>query len=60
MPEGKVYIKDLDLLNRDLRSTIIVDNLKENFMYHHLNGIEIASWYDDFGDRCLHNLGGVL
>jgi Dullard-like phosphatase family protein len=50
MPEGEVYIKDLDLLNRDLKTTIIVDNLKQNYMYHKENGIEINSWIDDFSD----------
>ena len=60
MPEGDTYIKDLDLLNRDLKHTLIVDNLKENFTYHQENGIEIHSWYDDFGDRCLFHLGTIL
>lgn len=50
MPEGEVYIKDLDLLNRDLSKTIIVDNLRENYVYHKDNGIEISSWYDDYSD----------
>lgn len=60
MPEGEVYIKDLDLLNRDLTKTVIVDNLKENFVYHNGNGIEISSWYDDYSDRCLYHLGEIL
>jgi len=60
MPEGEVYIKDLDLLNWDLKSTVIVDNLWENYMYHKENGVEIASWYDDYSDRCLYHLGEIL
>lgn len=60
MPEGEVYIKDLDLLNRDLSRTIIVDNLRENYVYHKDNGIEISSWYDDYSDRCLYHLGEIL
>ena len=45
-------MKDLSLLGRDVRRTIIVDNIAENFKYlHPFNGIHIKSWYDDMEDR---------
>lgn len=50
-------IKDLSLLGRDIRKTIIVDNISENFKYlQPYNGIHIISWYDDMEDRELDKL----
>jgi CTD small phosphatase-like protein 2 len=44
-------LKDLSLLGRDLKKTIIVDNIAENFKYlQPFNGIHIKSWYDDMED----------
>lgn len=34
-------------LGRDLRRTIIVDNLAENFSQTPENGVWVESWYDD-------------
>ena len=40
--------KDLRLLGRDIKKTIIIDNLLANFIDTcPLNGIEIESWYGD-------------
>jgi TFIIF-interacting CTD phosphatase-like protein len=51
-------VKDLRLLGRDIKKTIIIDNLRENFWStcpH--NGIEIVSWYgDDLDDTELQKL----
>lgn len=42
-----VYVKDLALLGRDLKKTIIVDNIKDNFERQPQNGIEILTWLSD-------------
>lgn len=46
------------LLGRDIKKTIIIDNLKENFWSTcPNNGIEIESWYgEDLDDRELYKL----
>lgn len=50
-------IKDLQNLGRDLRRTIIVDNLAENFdQTTPANGIWVESWYDDLDDTVLTKL----
>lgn len=50
-PTEDYAIKDLHLLGRSLKRTIIVDNLAENFMETTpLNGVWVESWYDDMQD----------
>jgi len=46
------------LIGRDIKRTIIIDNLKENFMSTcPYNGIEITSWYgEDLEDTELNDL----
>jgi len=48
--EGPLIIKDLSKLGRSLQTTIIVDNLAENFLLQKDNGIFIRTWYDDMSD----------
>lgn len=54
--------KDLRNLGRDIKKTIIIDNLRENFWTTcPNNGIEIISWYgDDLDDTELLKLIPVL
>lgn len=60
MMDGDVYIKDLGLIGRDITKTLIVDNTKDNFMYHNRNGIPIHSWYEDQKDSTLNDLTKIL
>ena len=46
--QGFQSIKDLRLLGRDIKKTIIIDNMAENYMSTcPLNGIKIMDWYGD-------------
>lgn len=51
-----MYIKDLSTLGRDLRKTLIIDNLYESFLSQPDNGILVKSWYDDMEDTELLTL----
>jgi|LauGreDrversion4_2_1035121.scaffolds.fasta_scaffold557712_1 CTD small phosphatase-like protein 2 len=55
-----VYVKDLSKLGRSLTKTIIIDNIQENFMLQHENGIHIRGWYNDPLDRELEKLTPFL
>jgi CTD small phosphatase-like protein 2 len=50
------FIKDLDVLGRDLSRTIIVDNAPQAYGLHVSNGYPIAGWYDDQNDKGLLHL----
>ena len=56
-PHEDYAIKDLNNLGRDIKRTIIIDNLKENFeLTTPDNGIWVESWYDDLDDKVLPTL----
>lgn len=50
------FIKDLDVLGRDLSKTIIVDNAPQAYGFHLSNGYPISGWYDDPNDQSLFYL----
>ncbi|OMJ76804.1 hypothetical protein SteCoe_23740 [Stentor coeruleus] len=57
---GENIYKDLSLLGRDLKKTIIVDNLAENFKAQPDNGICIETWVGDTMDTKLYDLSRML
>lgn len=59
-PKNNVFVKDLSLIGRDIKSCIIVDNNAENFYLQPENGIFIKSWYGDTKDRALGRLAPIL
>ena len=54
------YVKDLNLIGRDISKTIIIDNIKENFKLQQKNGIMIKTWTQDPNDKALIELAPLL
>jgi CTD small phosphatase-like protein 2 len=59
-------LKDLNVLGRDLKKAVLVDNSPHAFGYQVDNGVPIESWFDDPNDtellkleRFLRSLHGV-
>ncbi|KAJ3250801.1 hypothetical protein HK103_003170 [Boothiomyces macroporosus] len=50
------YVKDLSLLGRPIKDTIIIDNSPSCYLFHPSNAIPITSWFDDPTDTELLDL----
>lgn len=59
-PESGGVTKDLAKLGFDLRRTIIVDNIADNFSRNKENGILVDSFYSDPNDLTLKNILPLL
>lgn len=50
------YVKDLEVLERDLAKTVVLDNAPHTYPYHLMNMIPIKSWSGEKEDKELHKL----
>ena len=55
-----IYIKDLKVINRNLKDMIIIDNNPESYLMNKENAIPIFTWEDDENDNELIKLIPVL
>ena len=55
-----IYIKDLKVINRNLKDMIIIDNNPESYLMDKENAIPILTWEDDENDNELIKLIPVL
>ena len=58
--EHKIFIKDLHILNRNLKDVIIVDNMPESYLNQPENGVPIKSWFGNPKDTELQTLLLIL
>ena len=54
--DNGLYIKDLRVINRDLKSTLIVDNTAISFAFQLNNGIPIIPYHDEKDDNAMSKL----
>jgi CTD small phosphatase-like protein 2 len=57
---GTSILKDLNILNRNLARTVLVDNSSRNFLLQLDNGVPISSFFDDARDTALFVLYNFL
>ena len=58
---GNDFVKDLTRIGRPLNSTIIIDNMPQNFRFQKENGISIKPfWGQDSNDKTLYDLMPIL
>ena len=54
------FVKDLNLLGRDVKDIIILDNNPTAYSLNHYNGFPIKSWFDDKNDDELLKVCPIL
>ncbi|KAI8089056.1 phosphatase PSR1 [Halteromyces radiatus] len=54
------YVKDLSHLNRDLASTMILDNSPASYIFHNANAVPVSTWFNDPHDTELIDLVAFL
>ena len=54
------FVKDLNLLGRDVKDIIILDNNPTAYSLNHYNGFPIKSWFDDKNDNELLKICPIL
>lgn len=54
------YVKDLNVIGRELKNTIIVDNSPSSYLFHPENAIPCGSWFDDETDTELPDMLELL
>jgi len=57
---NNVFVKDLSLVGRHLRDSIIIDNSPTSYMLQPECALPILSWYDDPRDNALLDLIPLL
>lgn len=57
--DGK-YIKDLSVVSKELKHTIIVDNSPDSYCFNKRNGVPITSWFGEPYDNELDKISVVL
>jgi RNA polymerase II subunit A small phosphatase-like protein len=48
-----VYVKDMSVLGRNMKDTILIDNSPTSYMLQPECGLPILSWYEDISDQAL-------
>ena len=54
------FVKDINIIGKDISKIIIVDNLIQNYRLQIANGINIKSFYGEINDKILLELGNIL
>ena len=55
-----LYLKDIKIVQKDLKDVIIIDNNPVSYVMNQDNGLPILTWYDDLNDKELMNLLPLL
>ena len=55
-----LYLKDINILKKDLKDVIIIDNNPVSYVMNQDNGLPILTWYDDLNDKELLNFIPLL
>ena len=55
-----LYLKDIKIVQKDLKDVIIIDNNPVSYVMNQDNGLPILTWYDDLNDKELLNLLPLL